>query len=218
MTFLQLQNDVLERINNSSSEARVRVRRFLNEWHRRILTELGLEAPRRAETTLSVVAGTDEYTLSSTIARINGIQNEGDLVALAERSLEWMRIVDPDDSWSGTPEFYALRSDRKLKLKPKPDTNGTYTIDYEAQIAELDDDADLPLIHEDFHYLLVRGALINEYEKQDDMTRLAYAQKEMDRGMAKLRIWLNNRPRTVKNPGEAYSTVSRLGSQFPAGT
>jgi hypothetical protein len=216
-TFKQIQDDVLERIGNSAVEARVRVKRFVNEWHRRLCTEAGIGMVRDAETTLTLVAGTDEYTLAAAIRRIRGIQDETRGTALDERSLEWMRQVDPDDSMSGDPQYYAMRSDRKIKLKPVPSGTQNLTIDYETRVVDLDDDADEPLIPEDFHYLLVLGARINEYEKNDDMGRMQAAQKEMGSGIGRMKFWIAQRRRHVITAGGNVEG-SRLGAWYPKGS
>jgi hypothetical protein len=214
VTFKELQDDVLERINNNSNEARLRIRRFLNEWHRRILSEVGLGQLRDAETTLAVTNAADEYTLAAGIRKIRAIQNEADNTTLQERTLEWMRQVDPDDSMTGAPLYYAMRSDRKIKFKPYPDDNYTLTIDYEARIANMVDDDDEPLIPEDFHYLLVLGARANEYDKNED-SRLRATQAELAGGIARLKHWVAVRPRTILSAG-GTARHSRLGSWFPA--
>lgn len=214
MTFKQIQDDALERLNNNSNEARIRIRRFINEWNRRLCVEAGLGMLRDAETTLSTVAGTDEYALAAGVAKIRGIQDETNGNALAEVSLEWMRQVDPEDDMTGDPLYYAMRSARKIKVKPVPSANGTLTLDYEATISDMDDDADAPQVPEEFHYLLVLGARINEYEKNDD-GRLRAAQAEMASGIARLKHWVAVRPRTVVSNSSSVRH-SRLGSWYPA--
>lgn len=216
-TYKTLQDDALDRLNNTSAEARARICRYINEWHRRLCTEAGVGIVRDAETTLSTVAGTDEYTLASAVRKLRGIQDESRGVALEEVTLEYMRQVDPDDTMSGDPQFYAMRSDRKIKLKPKPSANGTLTLDYEARIVDLDEDVDEPLIPEDFHYLLSLGARLNEYEKLEDLQRLRIAQEEMASGIRRMKYWLAVRPRTVFRAGVSAGG-SQLGPWFPAGS
>lgn len=218
MTFLQIQNDALERLNSSQVEARSRIKRFVNEWHRRICSEVGLEyLLRDGETTISVVAGTNEYTLAAVVRKIRSIQDETNNITLLETTLPLLREMDPGEDATGLPTHYAHRSDRKIKLYPSPSANGTLTVDYEAQISDLDDDSDTPNVPEDFHYLLSLGARLNEYEKQDDRERLMYARDEMKRGIDKLKYWVISRPRPVVRRGGDIGT-SRLGGWYPSGT
>lgn len=217
MTFRTLIDDAAERLNNLQPEARVRFRRYLNEWYHRILSEVNL--PRGAETTLSVVAATDEYTIASTIGRIRQISDDTNALVLEERPLQWIRDMDPDESASGIPTYYAYITDRQIKLYPNPSANNTLRIDHDAVVTEMDDDADVPIIPEDFHYLLGLGIRINEYEKQDDQQRLRHAREEMLIGVGRLKYWLAARVKNVLNPGRAYSfRASRLGGWYPKGS
>jgi len=216
VTFRQIIDDAAERLGNAQPEARVRFRRYINEWYHRILSEVTL--PRGATTTLSVVAATEEYTLASTIGRVRQIFDNTSGRMLVERPLAWIREQDPQETASGTPEVYAYVTDRIIRLHPSPSANNTLDIDYEAVVTEMDDDADVPIIPEDFHYMLGLGIRINEYEKNDD-SRLRMAREEMVHGYNALRYWLASRSANVLNPAyAARSGLSRLGGWYPRGT
>lgn len=218
MTFRTLIDDAAERLGNSQPEARVRFRRFLNEWYRRILADTTLSRGT-AGTSLAVLAGTADYTLASTIGRIKQIYSPTYNHVLEERPLSYLRELDPMDTVRGIPTYFALVTDRVIKLAPIPSANDTLKVDHDAAITEMDDDADVPIIPEDFHYLLSLGIRINEYEKNED-SRLRNAQAEMVTGMARLRYWLASRASNVSNPAQSMGIDrpwSRLGGWYPRG-
>lgn len=218
MTFRQIIDDAAERLGNLQPEARVRFRRHINEWYRRLLTECSL--PRgTAATSLAVVASTKTYTLASTIGRLQTIYDPTNNITLEERPLSWMRDADPTDAVTGVPQYYAYVTDRVIKLYPVPSANNTVYIDHDADITEMDDDADVPIVPEDFHYLLSLGIRLNEYEKNSD-ARYNIANNEMDKGVAKLRHWVASRLKNVSNPARFGSGTrpSRLGGWYPGGS
>lgn len=218
MTFRQIIDDAAERVGNLQPEARVRFRRYLNEWYHRILAEVNL--PRGSSTTLAVVAGTADYTLASAVGRVRQIYDATNNHVLHEQSLQWIREADPLGTLRGIPTFYAYVTDRKIKLHPIPSANATLQLDTDVTLTDLDDDADVPVIPEDFHWLLSLGIRINEHEKNDDATRLRYARQDMADGVARLRFWLAGRAANRLNPGRWSDAgiPSRLGGWYPRNT
>ena len=219
MTFRTIIDDAAERLGNNQPEARVRFRRFINEWYHRILADCGLPRGTVGTSLGAIVAGTATYDLPATVGRVQQIYSVTDDLVLEERPLAWIREQDPDDSQQGMPQFYAYVTDRKIKLYPIPDDTRTIKIDHDAVVSEMDEDADIPSIPEDFHYLLSLGIRINEHERTSD-DRLKYCSQEMMAGVSRLRNWLASRPGMVSNPGRWQSSggSSRLGSWFPKGT
>jgi hypothetical protein len=213
VTFKNILDDAAERLQNTSPEARTRFRRYLNEWHRRILSKI---ASLRVETnaTISVVASTDEYTLSAGIGRIRSIRDATNGRVLRERSLEWIRSQDPQATTEGTPAFYAHVTPRIIKLYPIPAANNTLYVDHDATIDDLDEDTDVPIIDEEFHYLLGLGIRINEYEKNSD-SRLRESRVEMSIGIADLKFFIAGRVSNMPNPARPRTDSSRLGGWYP---
>jgi hypothetical protein len=76
---------------------------------------------------------------------------------------------------------------------------------------------DEPLLPEDFHWLLVVGALKREYEKGDD-TRWRQAVAEETEGLKALRSWVLYPPDYDAVPGVRPVDQSNLGPWFPRGT
>jgi hypothetical protein len=215
VTFKQIVDDACLRIGNEQPEARVRFRSFANEWCNRILTECLL--PTGASTTLAVVAGTEQYTLAAAVSRIQTLYDPTHNHALTERSLSSIRQTDPNASQSGQPVHFAYVTDRIIELWPSPSDDNTLNLDYEAVFTDMDEDVDVPIIPEKFHYLITLGIRLNEYEKNSDK-RLSGTERNMQIGISKLRHWLASRRTNVPNPGKTISPTSRLGGWYPAGS
>jgi hypothetical protein len=216
VTFKTILDDAAERLQSSGPEARTRFRRYLNEWHKRIVSKASL---LRGETneSISVVAATDEYTLPAGVSRVRSIRDATNGRVLHERTLEWIRRQDPQADTTGTPDCYAYVSNRVIKLYPIPAANNTLYVDHNSTVDDLDEDTDVPLIPEDFHYLLSLGIRINEYEKNTD-SRLREARIDMSIGIADLKFDLANRLSNVSNPARNRPDSSRLGGWYPRGS
>lgn len=224
MTFKELQDDALERLDfdptvttATQGTPRYRIKAFINEWNRRILSRPGMTRLRDAETTLAVLAGTNTYTLVPSISRLRGMTDQTTGIPFQERSLDWLRQVDPMESSTGTPSAYILRGLTQIVLWPKPAQAGTLAIDYVSTLFALATDGDVPLLPEDFQYLLSTGARVNEYERMDD-DRKQGAVAELEAGIRDLRYFLVNTSSHTRMPGQSFGGFSRLGPHFPAGS
>ena len=109
MTLRELEDDTLVRVYQdpakTQSDARTRIRSYLNDWHRRILTQPGLERLRDDVITFPTVASTPRYALPLTIAKVLRIyEPTTNRIRLAERSLDWLRNMP--STTSGVPEVW----------------------------------------------------------------------------------------------------------------
>ena len=106
-----------------------------------------------------------------------------------------------------------------VQLWPTPSAAVTYYVDYTRGLTDLVNGTDEPLLHEEWHWLLVAGARMLEYEKQDDAQRYLAAKREFDDGLKKLRFAVHQQ--AVGSPnlrGHLAQAPSRLGGQYPAGS
>lgn len=223
MTFLELQDDALERLDHSTSgstAARTRIKRFINKTYRRLCARPGIaEFLRYSTTTIPVVASTKTYTVTAAKVRnIYDTTNQVNLVPLA--SIDSIRALDPGETLTGIPTNYVLvqrtSTTWSVRLWPTPSANATLQVDIEAAITELSADGDIPIIPQAFHDLLSLGARIEEYELKDDSRRRA-AIEEFEFGVRELRTDLARGRQEVIKPGRMERTgVSRLGSYYPA--
>lgn len=100
-----------------------------------------------------------------------------------------------------------------ITLWPTPSVSAiTYTVDAERQTPTLAQSNDTPLLPEDFHDLLLLGALMDEYQHMNDQ-RYAVAAGEYRERERAFRYWL---ARTAT--AGPIQEPSRLGAWYPAGT
>ena len=220
-TFLQIQDDALERLNlptDVSSSARTRIKRFINEGYRLLLADTGMGRLRDSTTTISVVAGTAEYTVTAT--KIHFVRDTTNDLRLTEVSLGDLRTLDPGDSSTGNPTHYAVRAfltptTQKVRLWPTPSENLTLQVDILAALTELSADADVPVIPSEFHYTLSQYARACEYEKMDD-SRYRDAMREYVDQVRQMRFFLRKSPTRVVTQGRSMrGYASSLGPDFP---
>lgn len=107
MTLRELSDGVLEHFNYSTdgeSEARNRIVRHLNEWHRRILSKPGMDRLRQSSITVASTASSPTLALPSSVVRILRIRDLTNDITLNEQRFDWYRFAEPDPSSStGTP-------------------------------------------------------------------------------------------------------------------
>ena len=112
MTLGEITSAVLEEIGYSKTGAgrdvTVRIRRRVNDWHRRLLSRPGLLRFFRESfaVTFTTTSGTATYGLPPAVGRISGIWETTNDVKLGQRSVDWLRKMDPGASAVGVPEVY----------------------------------------------------------------------------------------------------------------
>lgn len=108
MTFIEIQRDIFRRTNKPvtpDAQTQTRIKAFINQRHRTLLTMPGLDQLRHATTTFSSVAGTARVALVQAVARVDAIVDTVNDFRLKEKPLDWLRTVDPMQN-SGTPYVY----------------------------------------------------------------------------------------------------------------
>jgi hypothetical protein len=105
-----------------------------------------------------------------------------------------------------------------IQFYPAPTATVSYYVDGALKAPLMDDAQDSPALPEEFHELLVYGALVLEYEKQDD-PRLVLADRLYREGLSALKFHLAAPPAERPRMGRmATPRLSRLGSWTPSGS
>lgn len=165
-TFLDLQDAGLDAVGVSASEQRGRLKKLINEEAKELATTLRISQPT---TTLTVVAGTGNYSLSSgftatDVAQIRDVtylpvgQSTGRLLSQTTAAR-----IDELRAWSNVsyPSLYAMSGVDTLLLAPIPTDAGTLTVRYTSRPAEMATDSDTPgLIPVEFHDVIWLGAAV----------------------------------------------------------
>ena len=299
--------------SSPATEITTRYTAFLNEAHRRLLTQPGMERLRDDIITFASVASRAIYGLPPSIARVKGIHQRSNMRQLRYLSLDELRREDPGLTSSGTPDFWTpigyqpvalqpadaseifvkstaagdtgtaylegirtggyprtlsvtmtgttavslsavitdliavtkfylsaaavgtvtLHEDsgagtelaripiggvfaryHGIQLWPTPSAVETFYVDHTRVIPDLVNGTDEPLLPEDFHWLMVTGALKREYEKKDDSRYRQTVADEAD-GLRAFRAWHLYGPGYDASVGDGGG--SHLGGWYPSG-
>ena len=104
-----------------------------------------------------------------------------------------------------------------IQLWPTPSAAVTYYVDYTRTIPDMANANDEPLLPEDFHWLLIEGALVKEWTKKDDVMRRELAETEFRTGLSALRYHVTAPPDLLPARSDLGERVSRFGAHYPAG-
>ena len=121
MTLKELEDRVLEHFNYQPGEgetkSRLRIRRHLNTWHRRVLTMPMFSRLRETTVTFPSTAGQPEYGLRQGVARILRIYERTNDQVLTPQSIDWYRQIEPDPQ-RGTPCYWIPVGERATWADP----------------------------------------------------------------------------------------------------
>jgi hypothetical protein len=101
-----------------------------------------------------------------------------------------------------------------IQLYPTPASAITYSVDYVRNVLDMSNGTDEPLLPEDFHYLLVEGALLKEWTKRDDDRRVQ-ADQDYHRGLSALKYFMHAQADDLPLAGVRRYGRSRFGAYFP---
>jgi hypothetical protein len=192
-TFLQLQDRVLARTTQSSTEARTRVKGYINRRLRRIATSNNCGRVRQGTVSINTVAGTATITTTG-LVKVHTVRIPTQNRVLDERTLDQMRLLDPDDSRDGVPQFFAVQGYNAatctVRLLPIPDAVYAVSIDGILSGTELSADGDIPGLPEDFHDLLESGAIADEFKHLRQLEDAMVEEQVWKDRLSELKMWL----------------------------
>lgn len=173
---------------------------FVNEAYMDVVIDDPL-APylESRDTSITLSAGDGEATLPTDVWHVTAVFNSTDNIPLAPipgRS-EFRRYFPEPASGQGMPLYYRLRGNT-LEVYPTPSSSTALTLDVLVPPAVLTVETE-PVFPEQFHRILVDGALAKAHADDENLNQSAYYQGRFDRGMQKLRVFLQQ-PRTESYP------------------
>lgn len=187
MTYLQIQDAVLDSLHFVSSEGRARVKNSINRRNREVTSSLGLPLARRTLTTAMTSSGDPEVTVSG--AKVLGVYDQTNNRTLPEVTRE--EILRRETSYEDEGEPLMWAPDvlgaivQTIRLNPTPDAEQTLHIDLFDSETDLTDDGDVPAWHADFHDILVHLVRYDELNRSEKMGALA--QEAWNEGQRRLR-------------------------------
>lgn len=136
MTFLELQDDALERLEYStatSTSPRTRIKRLLNQTQRDILTDPKYAGLRVGRLPLVTVASQVLYGSPVALTRIDDIYDSaGENPRLTKRTKDWLRMDNRADYNEGTPGVYVEHGLKPIYRYPAITGSGLWAVSTDA--------------------------------------------------------------------------------------
>ena len=120
MTFLELLQDTYRRTNKPTTpdtETQTRIKAFVNQRHRSLLTMPGIDQFRDSTSTFTNTSAVARVALPQALSRIKAVMDTSNNRRITERSLDWLRTVDPQQT-SGTPTTYVPKGYEAVAAQP----------------------------------------------------------------------------------------------------
>jgi hypothetical protein len=222
MTFLEMQDAVMGRLNLSTPDARTRIQNLLNARYAEVTSSLGLGQTRFGTVSAVTVSGSNQVTVSG----VEHIQTVTDAVVLKrpliEATIPQLREMDPAAEHVGNPTHYAVQTAGAksivLRVYPTPDSVQAFAVDALVTGTKMTTPTDAPAFPESYHDILVKGALEDEYRKLDKKNQADTEGAKYERRLGELRYhlaksgWLVRRATSRESLGGArvwpYSNLS----------
>ena len=172
MTFTEIQTEIAERMNLTSTPARTRIGRSINERYRWLASTLGLQTTARATAPATTVIGNRSLTFGPTPLRVEKLYAVFDPATSPPRLLTPVTFAEMRVRVVGTdpPHSYAVQTmgadSVTIRLNTIPATAYPLTADVLANVAVLAG-SDVPNFAESYHDLLIHGGMATELEKME---------------------------------------------------
>ena len=106
----------------------------------------------------------------------------------------------------------------RLHLFPVPMATVLYHVDVDLMVLDLASPSDSPLLPEDFHWLLISGALIKEHVKRQHHDAATEERRNFKDGLGDLLAFVSRATGPAINTERRRGQYSQLGPWFPAGS
>ena len=176
MTFLEIQDAVMDSLNLTSDDARERVKNTINRKYREVQSSVRMDLTRRTTVSGQTASGVSTMVVSG--AKIFDVYDKDNLkTTLGQVSLTQLRNMDAPQEVVGIPYIWAeanrVAESTTIELFPQPTAANWLYFDVLDNATDLSDDADEPTFPADFHDILVEAARYEELRKMDKMMPLA---------------------------------------------
>jgi len=194
MTFDEIVDDILDRLNLTSDSARTRIEREVNRYYRRVRTSIGLpELSREKGVSATTVVGSANVTFSA-VQKVLHVYDDssGRVRSLTEKTFAEMREVTPAE---GTPTEWSHESsdDSTVTILLNTLIPATGPTELKADVISTRVDlasGDTPAFPEDFHDILIEGVLADEYRKREKTELANISKNEFETRLSDLRMWV----------------------------
>lgn len=208
MTFQNIQDRVMARLNLTSTTARTRIKEFINERLRRVATSTNVGRVRWGSVSINTVANVNTITTTG-LVRAFAVSIPARNRTLEERTTDQLREYDADVSQNGVPRFFAVRKVNattvELQLFPKPDAVYAVVIEGVLTGTDLSANGDVPGLPEDFHDILIFGALADELPHLQRSDEALEFERRFEKRLSELRYYIACRRYARVDEGDPLS-------------
>ena len=203
MTFLELQDRIMARLNLSSDDARDRIKTLINERVRKMQTSCNLGRVRKSIITFNTEADVADYELIDAldedeefkIILPQTVRIPGQNRVLTGSTDDQIRVFDPSETARGVPRSFSVTSigpdSVTMKLYPIPDGAYTIYVDGIRNGVDLIDDTDVPVFPEDFHDAIIYGVMADENTHFDKPDRDRYLEGKYEKRVSECRYFIS---------------------------
>lgn len=193
MDYTTIVEEVMDRLNLSSSEAQDRIGRGINRVYRRVTTAIGMQPARRTTVSESTTAGSSSVTFNGTEKIISVVLR----TVSPYRTLKEVTVDELEEdmpfSTSNSPDQYAIFSHTSntvtIMINKIPSSTYLLYADVHAATAELSN-IDEPAFPESFHDVIVEGVLADEYRKMEKAELAQIAKAEYEKILSDLKMFI----------------------------
>jgi hypothetical protein len=187
----------MDKLNLTSDEARTRIGEDVNERYKRVTSSIGLITSRR--TKIDVVVDPTSVTSILPDLEIDGIEKVlkiSCMVGTRPRLLDELTYEEITDraAADATPTAFAVKLMGSqmvtIRLNAFPSTT-TFTLSVEGyDLADVLDDSAEPAFPEDFHDILIEGALADELNKMEKPQLAQMREARFESRLSDLRMFI----------------------------
>jgi hypothetical protein len=183
----------MARTNLTTTAARDRIKAYVNERLRRVATSTNVGRVRFGSVSINTVANVNTIT-STGLVKIVTASIPAENQILDERTTDQLRSYDTDVSQNGVPRFFAVKAVNAttltVQLYPEPDAIYAVVLEGILTGTDLSADADVPGLPEDFHDVLIFGALADELPHLQRTDEAAYYEDKFEKRLSDLKYYL----------------------------
>lgn len=221
MTFTDIVNEVADRLNIRTTAGTARIGKTVNRYNRQITASIGLQPSRR---TVSVVEAMTQGAATVTFDGLEKItrvvdDSTGEYHVLQEVTWDEIRDVESNTDTDG-PTKYAIERMASDFVTIRTDWTAQDTRNLKADgysITGTLSGTDEPPFAESFHYLLIEGALIDEYKKLGQLDMSKDSRVMFERGLSDLRMFIAKSGYLKTRQGERRGQTRLVGGGAGSG-
>lgn len=191
MVFDELVNEVCERLNLTSDDARSRVGRAVNSRYRRLTSSIGLETSRRVQVSAITTIGSRDLTFTG-IEKVSAVidKSSGKDIPLHQITPDEMLVMPFS---SDPPRHFTVLRMHPTSVDIRLDSAGTSATTLYANghitVSTLAGNQ-TPDFAESFHDILIFGAMADEYRKMEKMPLYQMCEQDYEKRLSDLRMWI----------------------------